>query len=102
MDKLIFVKFPNDIMNDDRAPLQPFDLSKGDNRQVPAAICFSSGTSGKPKGVMLSHHNLIASLLALRASDAVIYGGFQREVFYAPCKPDSRDPFLIEEADIQI
>jgi len=31
-----------------------------------ATIIFSSGSSGKPKGVMLSHHNLISNVEAIR------------------------------------
>jgi acyl-CoA synthetase (AMP-forming)/AMP-acid ligase II len=32
------------------------------------ALPYSSGTTGKPKGVMLSHHNLAANLMQLRGS----------------------------------
>ena len=31
-----------------------------------AAIIFSSGSSGRPKGVMLSHHNIISNIEAVR------------------------------------
>ena len=31
-----------------------------------ATICYTSGTSGRPKGVMLSHGNLIANVMACR------------------------------------
>ncbi len=31
-----------------------------------ATVIFSSGSSGKPKGVMLSHHNIISNIEALR------------------------------------
>jgi len=32
-----------------------------------ATVIFSSGTSGQPKGVMLSHHNVLSNIEALRA-----------------------------------
>jgi len=32
-----------------------------DNRRVVALICYSSGTTGKPKGCMQTHHSLIAN-----------------------------------------
>lgn len=34
-------------------------------RRDPALLPYSSGTSGKSKGVMLSHHNLVSNLLQL-------------------------------------
>ncbi|KAK8877251.1 acetyl-CoA synthetase-like protein [Apiospora arundinis] len=39
-------------------------------RQV-AFICFSSGTSGLPKGVMVSHRNVIANMMQLRWFESV-------------------------------
>lgn len=65
-------------------PAPPFDLSNRDNREVPAFILFSSGTSGVPKGVLLSHHNLIAQLLTSRASNPFLNNAHTREVFYPP------------------
>ncbi len=44
-----------------RAPTLDIDPST-----APAAIPFSSGTSGKPKGVRLTHRNLVANLAQLR------------------------------------
>jgi acyl-CoA synthetase (AMP-forming)/AMP-acid ligase II len=37
--------------------------SKGRAREQAAYICYSSGTSGPPKGVVISHFNLIANIL---------------------------------------
>jgi acyl-coenzyme A synthetase/AMP-(fatty) acid ligase len=75
--------FPRDIMkySSGRPPL---DLSYRENRNVPAAMCFSSGTSGKPKGVLLSHYNLIAYALTLRASTPLTSNCHETEVFFPP------------------
>ncbi len=35
---------------------------------APATICYTSGTSGRPKGVMLSHGNIIANVESCRAT----------------------------------
>jgi acyl-[acyl-carrier-protein]-phospholipid O-acyltransferase/long-chain-fatty-acid--[acyl-carrier-protein] ligase len=37
----------------------------GDSRSL-ATVIFSSGSTGQPKGVMLSHHNVISNLEAMR------------------------------------
>ncbi|KAF2104582.1 acyl-CoA synthetases/AMP-acid ligases II [Rhizodiscina lignyota] len=74
--------FPQDIVSTQRPALSPFDLSSRDNREVPAGMCFSSGTSGRPKGVLLSHYSLIAYNLTGRATDPFLYNGFMREVFF--------------------
>ena len=36
-----------------------------------AALPYSSGTTGFPKGVMLTHHNLVSMLCQIQANDAV-------------------------------
>ncbi|KAF9886960.1 hypothetical protein FE257_010701 [Aspergillus nanangensis] len=75
-------QWPVDFMHSGSAPM--LDLNKGDNRKVPAVICFSSGTSGKPKGVKISHHNLIGYMLGIRSSGPESFNSKQVEVFYAP------------------
>ncbi|KAF2846727.1 phenylacetyl-CoA ligase-like protein [Plenodomus tracheiphilus IPT5] len=43
--------------------LEPLILQKGDGAKRTAFLCYSSGTSGLPKGVMISHRNVIANTL---------------------------------------
>ncbi|KAK7429087.1 hypothetical protein QQZ08_004302 [Neonectria magnoliae] len=76
------VVYPRDFDRQNTAPIPPFDLSSRDNRKQPAGMCFSSGTSGKPKGVVFSHHNLIAQLLWIRATNPFLHNGHMREVFF--------------------
>lgn len=45
-------------------------------------MCFSSGTSGKPKGVVFSHHNLIAQLLTVRSTNPFLHSGHMKEAFF--------------------
>lgn len=45
-------------------------------------MCFSSGTSGLPKGVVYSHHNLIAQIVSLRATNPFTHNAHMREVFF--------------------
>ncbi|KAI0138497.1 acyl-CoA synthetases/AMP-acid ligases II [Xylariaceae sp. FL1272] len=75
-------KFPKDFVRFQTRSLPPLDLRLRDNREVPAAMCFSSGTSGKPKGVVLSHHNLIAYLLTVRATNPHVHSSKTSEVFF--------------------
>ncbi|KAF5665123.1 phenylacetyl ligase [Fusarium circinatum] len=42
--------------------LPPLKWVKEQGKRQVAYICFSSGTSGLPKGVMLSHHNIISNV----------------------------------------
>ncbi|KAL4793246.1 hypothetical protein BDV19DRAFT_366881 [Aspergillus venezuelensis] len=78
-------QFPTDIL-DETYSLPPFDISSTGKhaRDVPSTICFSSGTTGKIKGVVLSHYNFVANCLQFRASlpDRVHSG--VREVVFPP------------------
>lgn len=46
-------------------PLPRTKWSKGQGRQQAAYLCYSSGTSGPPKGVMVSHRNIIANIIQM-------------------------------------
>ena len=39
---------------------------RGSTGDTPATVIFSSGSSGEPKGVMLSHHNVLSNIESLR------------------------------------
>lgn len=47
--------------------LEPLDWQKGDGAKKAAFLCYSSGTSGLPKGVMISHRNVIANTMQIKA-----------------------------------
>ncbi|KAG4031139.1 hypothetical protein MFRU_010g02640 [Monilinia fructicola] len=47
--------------------LAPFKMQKGQAATQTAYLCYSSGTSGLPKGVMISHQNVISNVLQLKA-----------------------------------
>jgi long-subunit acyl-CoA synthetase (AMP-forming) len=80
------VQFPHKYLRSTAAkPMPPVDLSNFDNRKLPAAVVFSSGTSGKPKGVHLSHYGMIANALSNRAGSPEIANANEREVFFGPC-----------------
>ncbi|GAD93958.1 phenylacetyl-CoA ligase, putative [Paecilomyces variotii No. 5] len=46
-------------------PLEAVKWSPGQGARTTAFLCYSSGTSGLPKGVMISHHNIIANILQI-------------------------------------
>ncbi|KAL6710499.1 hypothetical protein ACN47E_008547 [Coniothyrium glycines] len=51
----------------DRLP--SVDWKAGDGAKRSAFLCYSSGTSGLPKGVMISHRNVIANTLQIKTFD---------------------------------
>lgn len=51
--------------------LEPIKWEKGQGARQTAFLCYSSGTSGLPKGVMISHRNVIANTVQIMTFDAV-------------------------------
>ncbi|TXT12864.1 hypothetical protein VHUM_01265 [Vanrija humicola] len=54
------------------APAERFD---GQDAQSPAWLCYSSGTTGLPKGVVTTHHNLTSQLQALNVMHEPLKSG---------------------------
>lgn len=78
-------QFPNDILSTTSKPLPPFDLGGKSAKDTPSTICFSSGTTGKMKGVLISHFNLVANIMQLRTSLPTRLNSSVREVWFTPC-----------------
>ncbi|KAI9273920.1 hypothetical protein EDC94DRAFT_593191 [Helicostylum pulchrum] len=55
------VKSWKEILLQDGKEAGSVSFSFEESKSMPAYICFSSGTTGAPKGVVLSHHNLISA-----------------------------------------
>ncbi|KAL3458243.1 hypothetical protein BJX64DRAFT_302096 [Aspergillus heterothallicus] len=64
--------------------LPPFDLNGKSARETPSTICFSSGTTGNMKGVLMSHYNLVNNLMQMRVSLPTRLVSAVREVWFTP------------------
>ncbi|KXH42228.1 AMP-binding enzyme [Colletotrichum simmondsii] len=49
--------------------LEPIKWNRGQGQRQTAFLCYSSGTSGLPKAVMISHRNVIANIIQLSLFD---------------------------------
>jgi len=63
-----FLTIDNLIEKGKKLPkLEKLNWSKGQGIKQTAYLCFSSGTSGLPKGVMCTHYNIISNLIQSHA-----------------------------------
>lgn len=65
-DNLPYVNVPDLIKLGETSPeIVPIKLAPGESKTKVALLNFSSGTSGLPKGVLISHYNVIANVCQL-------------------------------------
>ena len=70
---LPFVNVPDLIQLGAKSPeIVPLKLAPGEAKTKVALINFSSGTSGLPKGVLISHYNVITNVCQLYNSERTI------------------------------
>ncbi|KAL1956752.1 hypothetical protein VTO42DRAFT_6805 [Malbranchea cinnamomea] len=70
-------------------PLEKLKWAPGQGKKQTAFLCYSSGTSGLPKGVKISHRNVISNTLQIKEYERRI-----RERMTAPGQPTYTDVLL--------
>ncbi|KAL4888464.1 hypothetical protein BDV59DRAFT_211134 [Aspergillus ambiguus] len=71
---------PNDFLEDDALPIPHYT----DTTKRVATIHLSSGTTGSPKGIQLSHYNYVANCYQLRMHDSAQWHRNSRIVAFTP------------------
>jgi len=74
-------KVYNDLLEE--APAEPFPFPQLDERQA-AALCYTSGTTGNPKGVLYSHRSVSLHSMASLLRDALGMGREDRVLVVVP------------------
>jgi long-chain acyl-CoA synthetase len=69
------------LLNPSSTALKPPET---DSRELLAALPYSSGTTGLPKGVMLSHYNLVANVYQLLGPGSVTLSDSDRILCFLP------------------
>lgn len=72
--------FPDDFLAPERLAIPQWS----DTKQRLASIHLSSGTTGKPKGVRLTHHNFVANVFQLLAHDKRQFHPGSKTVAFTP------------------
>lgn len=70
--------------------LEQLNWSQGEGARRTAFLCYSSGTSGLPKGVMISHRNVIANVLQMRTYESV-----HRKTLIGPLDQSDHTEFVL-------
>jgi 4-coumarate--CoA ligase len=71
---------PDDFLDDEKLPIQHYNNTMGHL----ATIHLSSGTTGQPKGVRLTHYNFVANCYQLYAHDPQQFHSNSRTVAFTP------------------
>ncbi|KAF4466254.1 4-coumarate-- ligase 7 [Fusarium albosuccineum] len=66
-------KYIEDLISEGQSlpPVSTLEWTPGQGKRQVAYLCYSSGTSGLPKAVMISHYNVIACTLQLQTFESV-------------------------------